>query len=180
MDGLFKNFSNSPLLDRSHRGWSNEVGFNIEVGIMVWFRWVCNSGVLVDVFVRSNNYPVNDMTTPVSGLINELDMAMKTKSSQSQYGLWLQWIVKVDIHITKKCSVLCCKVIDACTNTNDVCVKSKFVLNVMLEPNVELHTMAISPPRDRDWRWNYFTSNPLDANSTVFASSHIAMFLSQR
>ena len=38
------------------------------------------------VIVRSNNNPVNDMTTPVSGLINDLDKAMKTKSSQSLFG----------------------------------------------------------------------------------------------
>ena len=30
----------------------------------------------------SNNDPVNDMNTPVCGLINDLDKAMKTKSSQ--------------------------------------------------------------------------------------------------
>ena len=36
----------------------------------------------MDVFVRSNNYPVNDMTAHVSGLINDLDNVMKTKSSQ--------------------------------------------------------------------------------------------------
>ena len=36
--------------------------------------------------VRSNNDPVNDMTAPVSGLINDLDKAMKTKSSQSLFG----------------------------------------------------------------------------------------------
>ena len=35
----------------------------------------------MDVIVRSNNYPVNDMTAPVSWLINDLDMAIKTKSS---------------------------------------------------------------------------------------------------
>ena len=37
----------------------------------------------MDVIVRSNNYPVNDMTTPVSGLINDMDKVIKTKSSQS-------------------------------------------------------------------------------------------------
>ena len=74
-----------------------------------------------------------------------------------------------------KFSVLCCKVIDACTTSNDVWVKSKFVLNVMLEPNVDLHTVAIPPPRDLDWRGNDFTSNPLGANSTVFASSPWAL-----
>ena len=35
---------------------------------------------------------------------------------------------------SEKCSVLCCQVIDACTTSNDVQVKSKFVFNVMLEP----------------------------------------------
>ena len=40
----------------------------------------------MDVIVRSNNNPVNDMTTPLSGLNNDLDKAMKTKSSQSQFG----------------------------------------------------------------------------------------------
>ena len=33
-----------------------------------------------------NNYPVNDMTAPVSWLINDLDKAIKTKSSQSLFG----------------------------------------------------------------------------------------------
>ena len=40
----------------------------------------------MDVIVRSNNDPVNDMTAPVSGLINDLDMAIKTKSSESLFG----------------------------------------------------------------------------------------------
>ena len=40
----------------------------------------------MDVIVRSNNNPVNDMTAPVSGLIIYLDKAMKTKSSQSLFG----------------------------------------------------------------------------------------------
>ena len=52
----------------------------------------------------------------------------------------------------KKCSVLCCKVIDACTTSNDAWVKSKFVLNVMLESKVHLYSVAIPPSRDRDWR----------------------------
>ena len=43
----------------------------------------------MDVIVRSNNDPVNDMTAPVSGLINDLDKAMNTKSSQSLFGYWL-------------------------------------------------------------------------------------------
>ena len=41
----------------------------------------------------------------------------------------------------------------------------------MLVPNVDLHAVAIPTPRDRDRRGNDFTSNPLGANSTVFASS---------
>ena len=41
----------------------------------------------MDVIVRSNNDPVNDMTVPVSGLINDLDKVMKTKSSQSLFGM---------------------------------------------------------------------------------------------
>ena len=40
----------------------------------------------MDVIVRSNNNPVNDMTMPVRGLINELDKVMKTKSSQRLFG----------------------------------------------------------------------------------------------
>ena len=38
------------------------------------------------VIVRSNNNPVNDMTALMSGLINELDKVIKTKSSQSLLG----------------------------------------------------------------------------------------------
>ena len=41
----------------------------------------------MDVIVRSNNNPVNDMTAPMNGLINDLDKAIKTKSSQSLFGL---------------------------------------------------------------------------------------------
>ena len=40
----------------------------------------------MDVIVRSNNYSVNDKTAPVSGLIKDLDKAMKTKSSHSLFG----------------------------------------------------------------------------------------------
>ena len=40
----------------------------------------------MDVFVRSYNNPVNDMTAPVSGLINDLDTVIKTKSSHSLFG----------------------------------------------------------------------------------------------
>ena len=36
----------------------------------------------MDVILRSNN----DMTAPVSGLINDLDKAIKTKSIQSLFG----------------------------------------------------------------------------------------------
>ena len=39
----------------------------------------------MDVIVRSKKNPVNDMTTPVSRLINDLDKVMKTKSSHSQF-----------------------------------------------------------------------------------------------
>ena len=40
--------------------------------------------------VKSNNNPVNYMTTPVSGLINDLDKVLKIKSSQSA---WLVIVV---------------------------------------------------------------------------------------
>ena len=40
----------------------------------------------MDVIARSNNYPVNDMTAPMSGIINGLDKAIKSKSSQSLFG----------------------------------------------------------------------------------------------
>ena len=40
----------------------------------------------MDAIVRLNNNPVNDMTEPVSGLINDLDKAIKTNSSQSLFG----------------------------------------------------------------------------------------------
>ena len=40
----------------------------------------------MDIVVRSNNNPVNDMTAPVSWLINDLDKVIKTKSSQSLFG----------------------------------------------------------------------------------------------
>ena len=50
----------------------------------------------------------------------------------------------------KKCSVLCCRVIDACTTSNDVRVKSRVVLNVMLVPNIDLYIVAIPPPQNRD------------------------------
>ena len=35
----------------------------------------------MDVIIRSNNYPVNDMTALMSGLINDLDKDIKTKIS---------------------------------------------------------------------------------------------------
>ena len=40
----------------------------------------------MDVIVRSNNNPVNDMTVPVIWLINDLDRVLKTKSTQSMFG----------------------------------------------------------------------------------------------
>ena len=40
----------------------------------------------MNVVVRSNNNPVNDMTKLSSGLVNDLDRAMKTKNSQSLFG----------------------------------------------------------------------------------------------
>ena len=40
----------------------------------------------MDVIVRSNNYPVNDKTVLMSGLINDLDKVIETKSSQSLFG----------------------------------------------------------------------------------------------
>ena len=40
----------------------------------------------MDVIVRPNNKPVNDMTAPMSGLINDMDKVIKTKSSQSLFG----------------------------------------------------------------------------------------------
>ena len=39
----------------------------------------------MDVIVRSFNNPVNDMTALMSGLINDLDKGMKTKSSQNLF-----------------------------------------------------------------------------------------------
>ena len=36
--------------------------------------------------VRSNNNSVNDMTAPVSWLINDLDKVIETKTSQSMFG----------------------------------------------------------------------------------------------
>ena len=40
----------------------------------------------MDIIVKSNNNPVNDMTAPVSWLINDLEKVIKTKSSQSLFG----------------------------------------------------------------------------------------------
>ena len=40
----------------------------------------------MDVIFSSNNNPVNDMTALMSGLINDLDKVLKTKSSQSLFG----------------------------------------------------------------------------------------------
>ena len=40
----------------------------------------------MDVIVRSNNNPVNDMIALMSGHINDLDKALKTKRSQTLFG----------------------------------------------------------------------------------------------
>ena len=40
----------------------------------------------MDVIVRSNINPVNDMSAHMSGLINDLDKVIKTNSSQSLFG----------------------------------------------------------------------------------------------
>ena len=40
----------------------------------------------MDVIIRSNNNPINDMTVLMSGIINDLDKIIKTKSSQSLFG----------------------------------------------------------------------------------------------
>ena len=40
----------------------------------------------MDVIVRSNNKPVNDMTAFMNGLINDLDKVIGTKSCQSLFG----------------------------------------------------------------------------------------------
>ena len=40
----------------------------------------------MDVIVRSNNNPVNDMTVPVCWHINDMDKVIMTKSSQSLFG----------------------------------------------------------------------------------------------
>ena len=60
---------------------------------MVWFKWVCNNRFSMVIIVWSNNNPVNDMTAPMSGLINYLAKVAKTDSSQSLFGWWLsKWI----------------------------------------------------------------------------------------
>ena len=41
----------------------------------------------MDVIVRSNNNPVNDMTAHVNWLIKSLDKAIKSKRIQSLFGL---------------------------------------------------------------------------------------------
>ena len=67
--------------------------------------------------------------------------------------------------------MLCRRVIDACTTSNGVCVRSRFVFYVMLEPKIDLYIVTIPPSQDHDCHGNDFTSIPLGANSTVFASS---------
>ena len=56
----------------------------------------------MDVIVRSNNNPDNDMTAHMSEHINDLNKVVKTKSSQSLFGKLLQRIVKVDIQVTNR------------------------------------------------------------------------------
>ena len=40
----------------------------------------------MDIIVRSYSYPVNDLTAPVSGLINDMDKVINTKSRQTLFG----------------------------------------------------------------------------------------------
>ena len=40
----------------------------------------------MDVIDSPKNIPINDKTAPMSGLINESDKVIKTKSSQSLFG----------------------------------------------------------------------------------------------
>ena len=42
--------------------------------------------IFMDVIIRSNNNLVNDMTAHMSGLINDIDKAIRTKNSQSLFG----------------------------------------------------------------------------------------------
>ena len=46
----------------------------------------------MDFIVRSNNNPVNDMTAIMSGIINDLDKAIKTNSSQSLFFVIVSFI----------------------------------------------------------------------------------------
>ena len=39
----------------------------------------------MDVIIRSDNNPINDMTALMSGLMNDLDKVMNTKSRQSLF-----------------------------------------------------------------------------------------------
>ena len=144
-----------------------EVGLN---AAMVWFMWVCNNRRPMDVIIRFNNNPVNDMNELMSWIVNYMDKFVKTKSSQvrmvcdcSGSEKWIfmsptrqtssgrllmysRWWGSCSVNMEsarlsrrlgggrypKKCSVLCCKVFDASTTSNDVWVKSMLVLNVML------------------------------------------------
>ena len=48
-------------------------------------------------------------------------------------------------------NIVCCTLkYDACTTSNDVRAKSKFVLYVILEHKMDLNIVAIPLPRDRD------------------------------
>ena len=40
----------------------------------------------MDVIVRSNNNPVNDITALMRGVFNDLDKVIKTKNSQGLFG----------------------------------------------------------------------------------------------
>ena len=84
------------------------------------------------------------------------------------------------MEIGTKNAVLCWRVIDAWTTLNEAWVKSKFALNAMLEPNVDLYIVAIPPPWDHDWCGNDLKSNQVVANSTVctlspWALSHVSV-----
>ena len=74
-----------------------------------------------------------------------------------------------------KCSVHRDRDINARTTSNDVWVKSKFVLSVMLQPLLDLDMAAIPLIRNRDWRGSDIVNNPLCDNSTIFALSPCAL-----
>ena len=67
------------IYGRRVKGTDVEVGFN---AIMVKLKLVCNSTFSMDIVIKSNNNPVNYMIILMSGLINELEKVIKTKSTQ--------------------------------------------------------------------------------------------------